>query len=151
MSQEVSESVAPITVSNYLQQGYVNPEGGYRREIYCEAAEFMVEKLQYGTSVHALRRFYNRVKGIERSMDHGRRFDQNKSLLYELQPHAAYAVKRKVVNSFFPEFIARNVAQAIVNWEQFEGFVKHFESVVAYFPTDSAPSQGGGKFYGKTR
>ncbi len=151
MPQEVSKSMAPITENNYLQYGYVNPDGGYRREIYCEDAEFVVGKLRHGTSVHALRRFYNRVKGIERAMERGRRFDENKALLYELQPHATYAVKRKVVNGFFPQFIARNVAQAVVNWEQFEGFVKHFESVVAYFPTDSEPSPGGGKAYGKTR
>lgn len=143
--------MAPITEHNYLQHGYVNPEGGYRREIYCEDAEFVVGKLRNDTTIHALRRFYNRVKGIERSMERGRRFDQKKSLLYELQTHASYAAKRKVVNAYFPQFIARNVAQAVVNWEQFEGFVKHFESVVAYFPTDSTSSQEGGKPHGKTR
>jgi CRISPR type III-A-associated protein Csm2 len=140
-----------ITESSYLRQGYVNPAGGYRREIYCEEAQFVVQKLVRGTSIHALRRFYNRVKGLERSMDHGRLFDQRKSQLYELQSHAYYAAKRNLVNAFFPEFIDRNVAQAVVNWEQFEGFVKHFESVVAYFPTEAGPSRQGGTPYGHTR
>ncbi|POB10104.1 type III-A CRISPR-associated protein Csm2 [Sulfobacillus sp. hq2] len=133
-----------ITENTYLRQGYLNPEGGYRREIYREEAQFVVDKLARGTSIHALRRFYNRVKGLERSMDRGRLFNQQKSQLYELQSHAYYAAKRHLVNAFFPTFMDRNVDQAVTNWEQFEGFVKHFESVVAYFPTEPGfPRQGG--------
>ncbi|PSR25430.1 MAG: type III-A CRISPR-associated protein Csm2 [Sulfobacillus thermosulfidooxidans] len=140
-----------ITENTYLQQGYVNPDGGYRREIYREEAQFVVNKLAPGTSIHALRRFYNRVKGLERSMDRGRLFDQHKSQLYELQAHAHYAAKRNLVNAFFLTFMDRNVAHAVTNWEQFEGFVKHFESVVAYFPTESGPPRQGGMFNGRRR
>lgn len=143
--------MASITEANYLRQGYVDPEGGYRREIYCEEAQFVVEKLRYGTSVHALRRFYNRIKGLERSMDRGRRFDENKTQLYALHPHAVYAKERQLVSKFFPEFIQRNITQAVANWEQFEGFVKHFESVVAYFTATQDSSPQGGQPHGRTR
>ena len=138
-----------VTEGNYLRdsQGYLDPAGGYRRGIYLEDAHFVADRLQRGTSVHALRRFFNRVKAIERSMEGGRRFDAHKNDLYSLIPHAAYAVKRGLASAFFPIFIERNVMQAVTGWDQLEGFVKHFESVVAYFPTDT--SRGGGNTYGR--
>ncbi len=141
--------MAMVTPSNYLMeaQGYVDPVGGYRRGIYLEEARFVVEKLQRGTSVHALRRFFNRVKAIERSMEGGHHFDAHKTELYALIPKATYAVKRNLASEFFCTFIERNVTQAVKGWDQMEGFVKHFESVVAYFPTDT--SRGGGNTHGR--
>jgi len=138
----------PVTRSNYLTapDGYLLPSGGYRPAIYLEEAHFVVDHLKQRTTPHALRRFFNRVKAIERSMDGGRHFETKKSELYSLIPQAHYAVKRQLAQEFFPTFIERNVWQAVKNWEQFQGFVKHFESVVAYFPTDNetaAPNRGG--------
>jgi len=138
----------PVTGSNYLTDphGYLLPSGGYRPAIYLEEARFVVDNLKEMTKTHALRRFFNRVKAIERSMDGGRHFETKKSELYSLIPQAHYAVKRQVAPDFFPMFIERNVAEAIQSWEQFQGFVKHFESVVAYFPTENeptAPNRGG--------
>ncbi|MCL4520722.1 MAG: type III-A CRISPR-associated protein Csm2 [Firmicutes bacterium] len=138
----------PVTRSNYLTDpdGYLLPSGGYRPAIYLEEAQFVVDNLKHRTTPHALRRFFNRVKAIERSMDGGRHFEAKKSELYSLIPQAHYAVKRQLAQEFFSMFIERNVAEAIQSWEQFQGFVKHFESVVAYFPTENeptAPNRGG--------
>lgn len=124
-----------VTDKTYLQEGYLDPQGRYRPAIYREEARFVVDRLvQDRTTMHAVRRFYNQVKALEARMDRGKAFDRWRSDLARLESHAVYAQSRGVVGRFFPEFIRRNVAWAERDWAQFEGFVRHFESVLAYWP-----------------
>ena len=83
---------------------------------------------------HQLRRFFNKMRGIESKLDRTQDFQMVTADIYTLKRDAADAVARKVVSEEFKRFMERNVELAASDENSFrKGFIQHFQSVLAYF------------------
>lgn len=83
---------------------------------------------------HQLRRFFNKMRAIEAKLDTVKSFELVKSDILGFKRDIAYATGRGVVPAEFKQFIDRNVELAAQNEENFrQGFIEHFQSVLAYF------------------
>ncbi len=122
----------------YLKDGYFNDKGYLREElITVQAREIALAFERQQMKVTALRKFFNKIKLITRKFSFQQDYDFEKALpeILELEPYAAYTANRGVMPHMFVEFITRNVERAKVNQKAFcDGFAKHCEYVVAYFP-----------------
>jgi CRISPR-associated protein Csm2 len=82
-----------------------------------------------------MRRFYDELKAIERSVMRGDDFKKNFQsklpLLILFKAKAVYSEKRKVSPREFTQFIFDNIA-SIKDLDDFKAFIKVFESVVAF-------------------
>lgn len=145
----IPNQATTVTWDTYLRQPYWSEEGSYRKGIFVEEAEFVARQLSAKTAPHQLRQFYNQVKATERRFgsassalalyvadgpqNHGESFSKLQGELYALLPKANYAYQRKLVPDFFVRFMKVNIEKAVESEKQFQGFVYHFESVIAYF------------------
>ncbi len=143
----------------YLQEGYFD-EGKYLRlEYIVEYAHHIAEQLakhpvgndnRKHMGAAALRRFFTKVRFLQRKLDAKQDFKAIMREIRALIPYANNAQIRMVVPKLFHEFIRRNVnavvPEELINNSQDEealtksehafreGFLKHFEYVVAFFP-----------------
>jgi CRISPR type III-A-associated protein Csm2 len=83
---------------------------------------------------HQLRRFFNKARGIEAKLEREKDFEAVKADILGFKRDVAYQVGRGVVPAEFKQFIDRNVELAVEDKKSFkQGFLQHFESVLAYF------------------
>lgn len=130
------ERTVPGLGPDYLQGGYFNEKGYLRKEIFTTEAERVAGLLSAkGMTSAALRRFYNKVRGIYERYNDTKNFEEAKTGLYSIYPNVADKVSRN--NSNVPEefrrFINTNLNLAERDPDHLKGFVQHFQSVVAYF------------------
>lgn len=122
----------------YLQEGYFNEKGYLREElITTQAREIALAFERQNMKITALRKFFNKIKLITRRFSFQADYDFDQALpeILELEPYAAYTANRGVMPYIFVEFITRNVERAKADKKAFcDGFAKHCEYVVAYFP-----------------
>lgn len=123
---------------SYLPAGYFEQKGDkqYLRPEVLDSAAIDVAKAlgNAGMKSAQLRRFFSKARGIEAKLDRDGDFQQILADIYGFKRDVAYQVGRKIVPEQFREFINRNVDLAVVDQESFkQGFLQHFESVVAYF------------------
>jgi len=82
-----------------------------------------------------MRRFYDELKAIERSVMRGDDFKKNFQsklpLLILFKAKAVYSEKRKVSPREFTQFIFDNIA-SVKDLDDFKAFIKVFEAVVAF-------------------
>ncbi len=85
-----------------------------------------------------MRRFYDDMKAIERKIMAGKdikeqqaNFERDRALIVMFKAKAVYAEKRKVAPRAFTQFIFDHVA-SIKDLDDFKGFLKVFEAVVAF-------------------
>lgn len=132
--QGQAESTSTGLGSNYLKDGYFNDSGYLREEIYTTEATRVAGVLSSKNMTSAaLRRFFNKLRGIDSRFKSGSDFEEIKPGLYAFQRDVAYAVGRGVVPEEFRQFINTNIRLAIIDPKHFKGFVEHFQSVLAYF------------------
>lgn len=119
---------------DYLKNGYFNENGRLREEIFTLDAENVAAVLSANEMTSAaIRRFFNKLRGIDARFKSSRDFESTKEDLYGFYPQAAYAVGRKVAPEQFRKFIEKNIKLAVIDEKHYKGFVEHFQSVVAYF------------------
>lgn len=123
----------------YLQQGYFDEQRHLKREYIVEYADDIARKLAYDKykqmSAAGLRRFFTKVRLLERKLMVKKEFAAIVPEILALIPYAHNAKTRGVVPHLFQEFIEKNVNTAVESEEAFrQGFLKHFEYVVAFFP-----------------
>lgn len=123
---------------DYLKNGYfhfVNGKPYLREEIFTTEAELVARVLSTkGMTSASLRRFYQKVMGINQRFKDTGDFEEAKPCLFSLYPNAADAVTRNNnVPEEFRQFINKNVKLATKDAYHFKGFVEHFQSVLAYF------------------
>lgn len=101
-------------------------------------------KLLKGTQ---MRRFYDDLKAIERKIMAGNdlteqkaNFQRDRALIVMFKAKALYAEKRKVAPKEFTQFIFDHVA-SITDLNDFKGFLKVFEAVVAFHKWYSKDNQ----------
>jgi CRISPR type III-A-associated protein Csm2 len=124
--------------AGYLAAGYFRQEGEkrYLRPEVLDSAAINVAKAlgNAGMKSAQLRRFFSKARGIEAKLDRDGDFQQILADIYGFKRDVAYQVGRKIVPEQFREFINRNVDLAVIDQQSFkQGFLQHFESVVAYF------------------
>lgn len=84
-----------------------------------------------------MRRFYDELKAIERKIMSGdtqtqqANFERDRHLIVMFKAKAVYAERRGVAPKAFTQFIFDHVA-SINNLDDFKGFLKVFEAVVAF-------------------
>lgn len=138
----------------YLTKGYFDEHENLREELITSHAKDIAYVLdQLDMKVTALRKFFSKVKAIERKFESELRKKRQASLnqisdvdraaafaaivpdINELKPYAKNAVTREVAPRLFGEFIELNVDCAKRDEKAFcKGFVRHFEYIVAFFP-----------------
>ena len=122
-----------------LKKGYYDLEGYLRRELIVEEADKIGKRLvKDKLSRNQLRNFYNEVKALDAKIDEVN-FYENLPFILMLKAKASYAYKWGRTNSKIPEsfyeFIETNIEiiEGKAEPKTFKGFVKFFETVVAYF------------------
>jgi CRISPR-associated protein Csm2 len=85
-----------------------------------------------------MRRFYDELKAIERKIMTGKdikeqqaNFERDRAMIIMFKAKSVYAEKRKVAPRAFTQFIFDHVA-SITDINDFKGFLKVFEAVVAF-------------------
>lgn len=120
---------------DYLRGGYYDDNGDMRREAIIKWPMDMVKVFARASpplSSTALRRFYNKVKGLDTKFKYDRDFHRLLPDLYALERDAAYAAARTVVPGVFISFTVKNIDLAIKDEKGFKGFVGHFQCIVAF-------------------
>lgn len=121
----------------YLAQGYFDRQGhllpqvvvDWPRGIATALAEARLQTAQ-------LRRFFEEARRIETQLQAGAEFAAlRSSRILKMDGYAADAVTKDKAPPLFRQFIGQNLKWASQDRKSFlEGFIPHFESVVAYFP-----------------
>ena len=124
--------------TGYLSEGYFEQAGGKRylrpHLLDMEAIEVAQALGATGMKLSQLRRCLYRARGISRQLEYTRDFQSIIPEIYALKRDVAYQVGRKIVPDQFQQFITRNIELAVADAESFQrGFLRHLESVVAYF------------------
>jgi len=130
---------------SYLEQlsktGYFDEEGNLREELVVKDADLVARVLANGgITTNQLRRFFNMSRGLEQRLDNKKNFKALVPGIAKLQPFAAALIgkeqnefKRKNLEVLL-DFIDANAKRARESEQAFRnGFLEHFESVVAYF------------------
>ena len=131
---------APGLPSDYLRGGYFDEEGNLRPEVVLDWAKNIAGLLlRGGMKSTQLRNFFGTARLIERRFLSGATIEQIRAEIAGLNTHAAYAVGRKsegrqtLAPTVFKEFMEKNTQLAMKSRDAYvEGFMKHFEAVVAY-------------------
>ncbi|KEO82570.1 type III-A CRISPR-associated protein Csm2 [Tumebacillus flagellatus] len=125
--------------SAYLAKGYYTDDSKkqIRREIIVEDAERIAHALfsKKMTST-TLYRFFNilRVAYDQLQADKKRDFRAVVNKIDILEPEAKKAVQRDVAPHMFFNFIRDNVRLARQGEENLRAFLRHYQSVICYFP-----------------
>lgn len=123
---------------DYLKYGYFDEHGNlYPELIVKHAREIALALDRAKMKTAALRKFFAKVKASQRKLEIRKNFHAIVPEILELVPYVNNAVTRKVVPPIFRKFIESNVELAKQDRKAFcEGFVKHFEYIVAFFPRE---------------
>ncbi len=122
---------------DYLKEGYFDANGHLRVEVVeteaVKAAKWLGNAEPKMTS-HQLRRFFNKMRALEQRLEREPDFGAIRAGIAAFGRDAAYAVGRGVAPEVLKVIVDRNVALAQRDERSFrEGFMEHFESIVAYF------------------
>ena len=137
---ELSTTETDFTIdANYLAEGYFqnDDQGRLRPEVLDEIAIDVAKVLgnaDPAMPLSQLHRFLDKARSIEKKLDRGTDFSDVRGDVAALRGDAAYQAEQDLVPDPFRAFIERNAALAAEDERSFrDGFVPHFESVVAYF------------------
>ena len=121
--------------------GYFDAEKNLREELIVKDADLVARVLASGgITASQLRRFFNMSRGIEQQLENTGNFKALVPRIAKLQPFAAALIgkeqnerKRKELEVLL-DFIDVNAQKGRESEKAFrDGFLEHFESVVAYF------------------
>ena len=137
------EPHTPSLSREYLEtvrSGYFDADNNLRSVFITILAEQVANDFVKGRKITAgqLRNFFGYVRGLQRELDQSD-FVVVKPKILQLKPLAAYYVGRGNSKDqkdlkLLKQFIDENVEQAQKGKREFEeGFVAHFQSVVAYY------------------
>lgn len=123
---------------DYLRTGYFDGKGNILPEVVIDWPKDIAEKLANAKpemKPSQLRNFFSEARHIEGQLSAGKDFESLRGRILQLDSYAASAQTRGNAPPLFKEFIEQNVKWAAKDEKSFvQGFIPHFESVVAYFP-----------------
>ena len=122
--------------SEYLKSGYFDEKGNVLPAVIIDWPKKLAQQFdEQRMAVAQLRNFFAEVRRIEKQLEAGTPFASLKARILKLDAYAEYAVNKHTSPRLFKQFIEANLKWAAKDRKSFsEGFVNHFESVVAYFP-----------------
>lgn len=129
---------AGISFSQLFPPGYPDyfDSGGVLKcEYMTELAEKIAQAFGRGhpkLTTHQLRAFYQHVKRQQAAVKNGRPFREVLVELCKLKPFARERAEKEKIPHEFEQFISRNVDKVKDQKAFAEGFVEHFQAVVAY-------------------
>lgn len=121
----------------YLAGGYFAPEGHLHLDLVCRRrAEELARALRAeGLTSTQIRRYFGHCRRVEAKLRTGKlAWDDARPLICKLEAAAADAARRaqpKIPRTFF-EFIQRNVEKIECQRDFLDGFIPHFEAIVAF-------------------
>ncbi|PYP86157.1 MAG: hypothetical protein DMG65_19220 [Candidatus Angelobacter sp. Gp1-AA117] len=121
-----------------FEQGYpdyFDQDGLLKPEFVTSKAEDIAIRLgneRPKMTMHQLRAFYGHVKLQEGALERGRPFKEVLLEIKKLQAFASERASKDKVPRYFEEFIVRNVDKVKDEQSFLQGFVEHFQAVVAY-------------------
>jgi CRISPR/Cas system CSM-associated protein Csm2 small subunit len=121
---------------DYLKSGYFDEKGNLLSAVVVEWPRQIATMFDAGyLQMAQLRKFFAEVRLIEGQLISGMDFGALKPRILKLESYAFDSVKKGKAPQVFKEFFEKNIKWASANKKGFlEGFVHHFECVVAYFP-----------------
>lgn len=121
---------------NYLKTGYFDEKGNVLPAVIIDWPREIASQLdKQGMTSAQLRNFFSEVRRIDKQLEAGTAFSSLKPRILKLDSYAEYSFNKKNCPKLFRQFIEANLKWAVKDRKHFsEGFVNHFESVVAYFP-----------------
>jgi CRISPR/Cas system CSM-associated protein Csm2 small subunit len=124
--------------AGYLANGYFDEKGNILPAVVIDWPKEIAQKLDNshpGMNTAQLRKFFGEVRRIEVQINWGKSFDSLKGRIIKLDNYAAEAQQKGKVPLLFRQFIECNLKWAVKDQKSYlDGFVQHFEGVVAYFP-----------------
>lgn len=139
----------PAWIDGYLNDGYFKKGDDGRDHLRVELvtstaraiADYIARDARPQMRTHQVRRFFTYVRALDGGLQNGASFDSVVPRIAQLEPAAANAVTRGLAPREFQFFIERNAREARKHPENFlEGFVPHFESVIAFLPKEGGRS-----------
>ena len=123
----------------YLQRGYFDEKGNLLPQVLEDWPQEIAQNLFHAnpkmTTSQLRGAFFNEVRRIENKLDATHDFDAIKPELLKLKAYAEDRKKKNKVPQLFEKFIEANLRWATRSEKDFrQGFVNHFECVVAYYP-----------------
>lgn len=123
-------------ISNYLLDNYYDAEGHPLKEIYIGTPQKIADifvKSRPSLTIKQLRDVHRQIlKAKTKAMLKG--IESARHILYECERDLEYQLKRKIIPSSFMQFMKHHLAIAEKNEKLLEGFFKHLDSIVCYFP-----------------
>lgn len=132
---QVPQSQSSLS-SELLLQSYYDSKGNPVKEVYINTPQkiaIILFNSRPALGLKQLRDFHQRVlKAKTKAMLKG--IEAARFILYECQRDLEYQLKRGVVPETFGSFMKHHLALAERDERSLEGFFKHLDSVVCYFP-----------------
>jgi hypothetical protein len=123
---------------DYLRNGYFDQKGNPLPEIIIEWPKDIATKLANARpemKSAQLRNFFGEARHIEGQLSAGQDFESLRGRILQLDSYAASSQTRGNAPLLFKQFIEQNLKWAAKDRKSFmNGFIPHFECVVAYFP-----------------
>jgi len=114
---------------------YFDSDGILRSEFVTSLAESIAGELgrvRPKMTMNQLRAFYHHAKLQEGAIERGRPFREVWVEISKLKAFARERASKEKIPRFFEQFISRNVDRAKDDKTFSEGFMEHFQAVVAY-------------------
>jgi CRISPR type III-A-associated protein Csm2 len=113
---------------------YFDERGVLREEYVTDLADQIAQEFgRKRLTMHQLREFFRYVRQREGAWRKGRGYDEIRVQIKKLKAFAAERSEKGKIPAVFREFLDRNVDKVDDNPKSFlDGFVEHFQAVVAY-------------------
>lgn len=129
-----SEKAEPI--EKLFLKSYYDQKGDLLEAIFIDIPEKLAAFFsKHGLKTKQLREFFKRASHA-RNIALLKGIDASRSILNECIPHAKYQTERKIIPVSFKKFIDHHIPIAKESEKMLEGFYKHFDSIVCYFPKE---------------
>jgi CRISPR/Cas system CSM-associated protein Csm2 small subunit len=122
--------------ADYLKNGYFDEKGKLLEAVVVVWPRQIATMFDAGgLQMAQLRKFFAEVRLIEGQLLAGLDFNDLEFRILKLDAYAFDSCKKGKAPQVFKEFFEKNIKWASANKKGFlDGFVHHFECVVAYFP-----------------
>ena len=130
---------SPPLPPDYLKNGYFDESGHILRRIFIEDAQDLARNLSADRNtnkISAVRPFFHILRSLEAQYALHGDFQKVQEGLWRMIPLANDRLSRNIVTRLFFDFISKNVQEAAKSPQHFNGFLRHFESVIAYYPRE---------------
>jgi CRISPR type III-A-associated protein Csm2 len=122
----------PVGYTALLEKGYFNPDGRLWEEFLTTMASEVARAFR-GLKNHQLRRFYGHAKAAENRLNMTRDWHAVNLDVKKLSPFVSEAKGKDKIPPSFYDFIEKNIRLVKTEKDFKEGFMEHFQAVVAYF------------------